>query len=156
MDQNNGLEARIFKEETRTILTMDLEEIPRTLIRISLRDPTSHMGIIVRTMEDHMTNAPISRSIEAMATDLEMDLSTIRMGTGETMEILLALHQLTREVIHKIVHIDNQEVISLTTLLSADLTIDPRLVLRPTNENFRKTITRHHLMWFVLQQPTIL
>ena len=28
MDQNNGLEARISKEETKTKLTIDLREIP--------------------------------------------------------------------------------------------------------------------------------
>ena len=38
----------------------------------------------------------------------------------------------------------------------ADLTIDLRLVLRPTNKHFRRTLTRQHLMWFVSPQPTIL
>ena len=94
MDQNNGIEARISKEETRTILTMDLEEIPPTLIRISPQDQTSHMGITVQTMEDHMISAQINHSIETMETDLETDLSTIRMGTGETMEIFLIPHRL--------------------------------------------------------------
>ena len=41
MEQNDGLEAKISKEETRTILTMDLE-IPPLLIRVSLQDQTSH------------------------------------------------------------------------------------------------------------------
>ena len=95
MDPNNGLEARISKEETRTILTMDLEDIPPTLIRIPLRDPTSHMGIIVQTMEDPMINSQINHSIETVEIDLEMNLSTTRMRTGETMEIFLALHRLT-------------------------------------------------------------
>ena len=36
MDQNNGLEARISEEETRTTLKMDLRENPPLLIIISL------------------------------------------------------------------------------------------------------------------------
>ena len=39
--------------------------------------------------------------------------------------------------------------------LSADLTIDLRLVLRPINKSFRRTIIRHHLMWFASPQPMI-
>ena len=156
MDQNNGLEARTFKEEIRTILTLVVEEIPPTLIRISLRDPTSHMGIIVQAMEAHMTNAPISRSIEAMATDLEMDLLTIRLEIGEIMGIFLVLHRLKGETSHRIIHIANQEVISPATLFSADLTIDRRLVLHPMNKNSRKIITRPPLMWFASPQLMIL
>ena len=57
MDQNNGLEARISKEETRTILTMGLKEIPPTLIRTFPPDQTSQMGITVRIRDDHMINA---------------------------------------------------------------------------------------------------
>ena len=135
---------------------MGLEEIPPTLIRISLQDQTSHMGMIDQTMEDPMINAQINHSIEMMEIDLEMNLLTIRMGTGEIMGIFLVLHRLKGETSHRIIHIANQEVISPTTLLSADLTIDLRLVLRPTNKNFRQTITRQHLMWFVSPQPTIL
>ena len=59
-----------------------------------------------------------------MEIDLEMDLSTTRMGTGETIEIFPVLHRLKRETSHKIIPIANQKVISLTTLLSAYLTID--------------------------------
>ena len=81
--------------------------------------------------------------------DLGMVLSTTRMGTGETMETFLVLHRLKGETTRRLVHTANQEVISPTTLLSADLTIHLRLVLRPTNKNFRKTITRQHLIWFV-------
>ena len=51
MDQNNGPEAKIFKEETRTLLTIDLGEVPLLLTRISLQDQTSHMGITVRRMK---------------------------------------------------------------------------------------------------------
>ena len=54
MDQNNGLETKISKEETKTTLTMDLREFPPLLIRISLQDQTSHMGTAIRTMERHM------------------------------------------------------------------------------------------------------
>ena len=88
--------------------------------------------------------------------NLGMVLSTTRMGTGETVEIFLVLHRLKGETIRRIAQTANQEMIGPTTLLSADLTLNLRLVLRPTNKNFRKTITRQHLMWFVSPQPTIL
>ena len=69
--------------------------------RNSLQDPTSHIGTTIRSLEDLMTNAKISRSIEAMETDLEKNLSTIRMETGATMEIFLFLHRLKGETSHK-------------------------------------------------------
>ena len=93
MDQNNGLEAKISREETRTLLMIDLE-VPLPLTRISLQDQTLPMGITIRTVEDHMINAQTSHSTETTETDLEMDLSTIRMGTGETMETFLVPHRL--------------------------------------------------------------
>ena len=71
--------------------------------------------------------------------DLEIDLSTTRMGTGETMRIFLALHRLKEETSHKMNPIANQEVINLSTLRSADLTTDLRLVLCPMNKSFRRT-----------------
>ena len=111
------------------------------VIRISLEGQTLHMGITIRTMENHMINAQISHLVEAMDIDAKMDLSIIRMGTGETMGTSLVLHRLKEETIRKIVHTVSQEVISLTFLLSADLTIDIRLGLHPTNKNFQKTIT---------------
>ena len=123
--------------------------------RISLQDKTLHMGITIRRMEDRMINAKISHSTETIEIDLETDLSTTRMGTGETMEIFLVIRRLKEETSHKIAPIANQELINLITLRSADLTIELRLVLRPMNKNFRKT-TRQHLMWFVSPQPTIL
>ena len=43
------------------------------------------MGITVRAREDHMVNDQISPLIEAMEIDPEIDLSTIRKGTGKTM-----------------------------------------------------------------------
>ena len=92
MDQNNGPEAKIYKEETRTTLMMDLREIPPELIRVSLPDRTSRIRTTILTVEDQKINAQISHSIEAMGIDLEMDLSTIRMETGETMEFFLVLH----------------------------------------------------------------
>ena len=39
-----------------------------------------------------MINAQISYSMEAMEIDLEMDLSTIIIGTGEIVETFLVLH----------------------------------------------------------------
>ena len=154
MDQNNGLKAMIFKEETRTLLTIDLGEVPLLLTRISLQDQTSQMGITIRTMEDHMINAQVNRSIETIETGLEMDLSTIRVETGETMESFLVLHRPKGETSHKISDIANQEVTSLTILLFADLTINLQLISRLTNKRSRKTIIRFHLLWFALPQPT--
>ena len=123
--------------------------------RISLQYPTLHIGKTIRMIEDHMTNAQISHSIEAMETVPEMNLSTIRMETGGTVETFLVLHLPKGETSHKITPIANPEVINPTTLRSADLTIDLRLVFRPMDRNFRRTIIRHHLMWFVSPQPMI-
>ena len=75
----------------------------------------------------------INQSIRMMETDPEVDFSTTRMGTGETMEIFPVLHRLKGETPHKTIPIANQKVISITTLLFADLTIDLPLVLRPMN-----------------------
>ena len=83
MDRNNGLEVRISKEETTTIITMSLGEIPPIITRTSLRDQTSHMGIIAQTMGDPLINAEINHLIQTMETDLEMDPSITRMGTGD-------------------------------------------------------------------------
>ena len=54
---------------------MGLGEIPPIFTRISLQDQTSNIGLIAQTIEDHMTNAQISHSIEVMETDHEMNLS---------------------------------------------------------------------------------
>ena len=85
-----------------------------------------------------MIHARINHSIEAMEIDLEMDLSAIRMETGKTMEIFVVLHLLKGETCHKIIHTANQEVINLTTLLSADVIIDLRMVLHLRNKNSTK------------------
>ena len=146
MDQNNGLKAKISKEETRSTLTMDIREIIPQLNRISLPDQTSHMGTI-RIMEDHMFNALIIHSMEAMENDLEVDLSTIRMETGETVEFFFVPRRLKGETSHKIIHTANQEVINVSFLFLADLTINLRLVLQLTNKNSHQTIARRHLLW---------
>ena len=156
MDQDNGLEAKISKGETRILLTIDLGEHLLLPTRIYLQDQTLHMGITIRIMKDRMINAKISHSTETMEIDLETDLSATRKGTRETMEIFLVLRRLKEETSHKTTSIANQELTNLITLRSADLTAELRLVLLPTNKNFRKTITRQHLMWFVSPQPTIL
>ena len=57
------------------------------LIKIFLPNRTPHTLATIRTMEDHMIDSQINHPIETMEIDLEMDLSTIRTGTGETMEI---------------------------------------------------------------------
>ena len=87
MDQNNGLEAKSSREETKITKLMDLQEIFPHLIEISLQGPTSYMRTIIRTTEYHMINAQTSHSIETMEIDLELNPSTTRTGTGETMEI---------------------------------------------------------------------
>ena len=146
MDRNNGLEVRISKEETTTIVTMGLRETPPISIRISLQDQTSHMGIIAQTIEDHSINAQISHLIETMETDVEMDLLTTRMGSGETMEIFLVLHRPKGETSQKKAYTTSLELINPIILLSTDLTINPRLALHLMNKNFQKTITRRPLM----------
>ena len=153
IDQKNGLGAKISKEEIRS--TMDLQEIFPHLIKISLQGPTSHVRTITRTTEEYVISVQISRSIETMEIDLEVDLSTTRIKTGETTEFFPVLHRLRGEIYPKTISIANQ-VISLTTMLSAELTIDLRPLLRPKNESFRKTKIKHHLMWFASPQPTIL
>ena len=155
MDQNNRLEAKISKEETRTTLTMDLREVFSQLIKFSLPDQTSAMETINRIMEYHMINVHINRSIETMQTDIETDFSAIKMETGETMEIFPFFHQLEEETSHKKIPTANQEMINLAILPSTYLTIDLRLVLCLANKNFHKTITRRHLILFVSPQATI-
>ena len=77
------------------------------------------------------------------------------MGTGETIGTPLVVQRLKGETSNKKIYIANQEVINLNILPSADLTIDPRLVLHLTNKSFHKTILRPHLMWFASPQPMI-
>ena len=155
MDQNSGLEAKIPKEEARSLPTIDSGEVPLIATKISLQDPTLHIGTTVRMIEDHLTNAQISHLIEMMETDPDMNLSTTRMGTGGKMETFLLLDQIQEETSHKTIPIANQETNNLTTLRSADLTIDLQQTLHPMNRNFRRIIIRHHLMWFVSAQPMI-
>ena len=111
-----------------------------------------HIGTTIRMMEDHYTNAQISHSIEAMETNLEMNLSTIE--TGGTRETFLVPHRPQGETSHKIIPIGNQEVINPITLRSAGMTIDLRLALRPMNKTFRKTIIRLDVMWSSSPQLT--
>ena len=154
MDQNNGLETKIFKDETRTLAMIASGEVPLIATKISLQGPTLHIRTTVRTIDDHLINAQISHLKETMETDLDMNLST-RMGTGGTMETFLVPHQIQEETCHKTIPIAHQEMNNLTTLRPADLTIDLQQTLHPMNRNFRKTIIRHHLMWFVSPQPMI-
>ena len=155
MDQNNGLEAKNSKEETRTLSMIDSGEIPLIATKISLQDPTLHIGTTVPMIDDHSIDAPISHLIETMETDPDMNLSTTRMGTGGTMETFLVLHQIQEETSHKTIPIVHQEMNNLTTLRPAGLTIDLQQTLHPMNRNFRRTIIGHHLMWFVSLQPMI-
>ena len=82
------------------------------------------MRTTTRTTKDHMISIQTSHSIETMEIELEMDLSTTRMGIGETVESFLVLHWLKVKTFHKITPIAKQGVINLTTLRSAELTIN--------------------------------
>ena len=155
MDQNNGLEAKVFKDETRTLAMIDSGEVPLIATKTSLQDPTLQIGTTVRMRDDHLINVQISHLIETMETDPDMNLSTTRMGTGGTMGTFLVLHQIQEETSHKTIPIAHHEMNNLTTSHSADLTIDLQQTLHPMNRNFRRTIIRHHLMWFVLLQSMI-
>ena len=146
MDQNNGLEATIFKDETRTLAMIDSGEFRLIVTKISLQDPTLHIETTVRTIDDHLINVQISHLIETMETDPDMNLSTTRMGTS------LVLHQIQEETSHKTIPIAHQEMNNLTTLRPAGLTFDLQQTLHPMNRNFRRTIIRHHLMWFASPQ----
>ena len=155
MDQNNGLEAKIFKDETRPLAMIDSGEVHLIATKISLQDPTLHIETTIRTIDDHLINDQISHLIETMETDPDMNLSTTRMATGGIMGTFLVLHQIQEEISHKTIPIVHQEMNNLTTLRSAGLTIGLQQTLYPMNRNFRRTIIRHHLMWFVLLQPMI-
>ena len=85
-----------------------------------------------------MINAQISHSIEAMEIVLEIDFSTIRMETRETMDFFLVLHRTEGDNSQKKIHTANHEVIDLTILVSADLMVDLRLFLPLTNKNSHK------------------
>ena len=143
MDQINGLEAKISKEETRTLPMIDSGEVPLITTKISLHDPIFYIRTTVRMIEDLLTNAQISQLIETMETDPDMNLSTNRMGTGGTMETFIVFHQIQEETSHKTIPIANHEMNNLTTLRSADLTIDLQQTLHPMNRNFRRIIIRY-------------
>ena len=155
MDRSNGPEVRISKEEVTTMIMKGLGEIPAIITRISFQDQTSHMEITAQTMGDRLSNAKTSRLIQTMETDFEMDLLITQTGTGDNLGTFLVHHRLKEETSHRITLTVNQEVINLITPRFVDLTIDPRPVLHPMNKNFRRTIIKHHLMWFASQQPMI-
>ena len=148
MDQNIGLEAKISREDTRTILPIDLGEIPALLIRTFPRGQSSHMGVTIRLLEDHMINAQISHSIEAMVIDLEMDLPTIRMEPGKTMGTSLVLHWLKVDFSQNSSNRQPKRVLRRSDNRSTT-------ALHPTNQKFHKTTFRRHLMWFALPQAMI-
>ena len=125
---------------------IDSGEVPPIATKISLQDPTLHIGTTVRMIENHLMNAQISHLIETMETNPDMNLSTTRMGTGRTMETFLVLDQIQEETSHKTIPIAHQEMINLSTLRSADLTIDLQQTLHSMNRKFRRTVIRHHLM----------
>ena len=120
MDQNNGPEAKTFKDGTRTLAMIDSGEVPLIATKISLQDPTLLIETTVRTIDDHLINAQISHSIETMEPDPDMNFSTTRMGTGGTMGTFLVLHQIQEETSHKTIPTANQETNNLTISHSAD------------------------------------
>ena len=136
MDQNNGPEAKIFKDETRTLAMKDSGEVHLIATKISFRDPTLYIETTVRKIDDHLINAQISHLIETMETDPDMNLSTTRMGTGGTMGTFLVLHQIQEETSHKTIPIANQEMNNLTISHSADLTIDLLANFAPYEQKF--------------------
>ena len=97
MNENNGLEAKISEEEITITIMIDLNEIFPHLIRNFRQRQTWHRGITIPTVEDQMINAKINHSEEPMEIDPEMDLSTIRMKTGQTMGTSLVLHPWSKE-----------------------------------------------------------
>ena len=153
MDQNNVLEAKTSKDETRTLAMKESGEVHLMAPKGSLRDPTLLIGTTIRTTDGHLINVQISHLIETMETDPDMNLSTTRMGIGGTMGTFLVLHQIQEETSHKTIPFAYQEMNSLTALRSADLTIDLQQTLHPMNRNFRRAIIRLHLMWFASPQP---
>ena len=126
-----------------------------TVYQSFLPDQNSHTEKTMQTMEDQMINGQISHSKEAIEIVLEMNLSTIRIETGETMQTFVVLHRLKGESFQKVVHITSRVLISLTILLSLDPKIGLRVVLHLMNENFHRTIIRRHLIWFASPQMTI-
>ena len=71
------------------------------------------------------------------------------------MDFFFSLHRFKEKTSHKITPIANQEVTNLTTLLSADLITDLRLVLHLTNTSSHKAKIRHHLVLFASPHLTI-
>ena len=124
MDQDNGPEAKISKDETRTLAMVDSGEVHLIATKISLRDPALHIETTVRTIDDHLINVQISHLIETMETNPDMNLSTTRMGTGGTMGTFLVLHQIQEETSRKTIPTAHQEMNNLTTSHSVDLTVD--------------------------------
>ena len=102
-----------------------------------------------------MINAQINHSTETVEKDRQMGLSTIRIKAGNTLEKFLVLHWIKGEISDSKIHTADQELINLSTLLSADLTIDRRVVSHLTNKNSQKTISRCPPKWCTLLQPTI-
>ena len=127
-----------FQRRTRILPMIDSGEVPLITTKISLQDPILHIGTTVRMIEDQLTNAQISHLIETMEADPDMNLSTTRLGTGRTMETFLVLHQIQEETSHKTIPIANQKMNNLTTLRSADLTIDLQQTLHPMTRNSAK------------------
>ena len=153
MDQNNRLGATQFKEAWTT-LTMELWEILLQLIRPFL--PNSAYGTNNannRRSYDRRPNQSFEKNDWSRPRNGSFNIESENwLNTG----FFPVLHWSKRKTSHKTIHTANQEVITLTILLSEYLTIERRMVVHLRNRNCHKTITRRYPMWSASLQLTIL
>ena len=147
LDQDNGLEAKIFRDESRSTLTLNLWEIPQQLNRTSLSDQTQHTGTTIRISEDHGDQRPNQSYNKNDGNRSWNEIDNI-------LEKSLFLNRPNGEISHRTIHTANHEVISWTFLL-AEITNNLRVVWPLTNKNSHQPKTRVHPMSSASLQPTI-
>ena len=86
-----------------------------------------------------MINTQTNHSIKTMDTGIEVDFSTIRTEAGKILENFIVLHRFKVEIFLRTIQSANHEMVKLTILPCADLTIDRRVVSHLTNKNVHKT-----------------
>ena len=128
MDKNKWQKAKIFSEGTRNSPTTDLWRTCHQLLMFYLPEQTPNTKLANRVMEDHKTNVQSNCSKVTMEVCLEVDPLTIRNEICEILELFLVLHLFIGEISHRTIHTAKHELISLTTLLSADK-INDRVVV---------------------------
>ena len=154
MYQNNGPEARIPREETRT----------RTNGGSLKNSPTAHQNFSPRPNFAYRNNHPNNgrsydqRPIHSLNRN---GGSWFRNGSFNNQSenwrnigIFLVFPWLKGEASQKGYHSACQEMMEPTNLFSADLKTDLRLVNYLRNNKSYKKITRRQLMWFASPQPT--